>query len=301
MIIVFGSINVDFVTRVERIPQPGETVLGPSYAVIPGGKGANQALAARRAGSQVMLVGAVGQDPFADIALSLLHEDGVDLAHVARVAPPTGAAFISVDDHGENAIVVASGANAEVLAGQTDGLDFSTRDTLLLQREVPEAEAAKAAARMRQAGGRVVLNAAPAGPISPELLANLDVLVVNEHEVLVVGEALGLSGDPDAVARAIDNSHGVATIVTLGAQGAIGWTGGVRRSTPSLRITPVDTTAAGDTFCGAFAAALDQGFGFTTALARAAVAGSLACTISGAQPSIPWKSAIDEAAEGFVA
>ena len=109
MIIVFGSINVDFVTRVERIPQPGETVLGPSYAVIPGGKGANQALAARRAGSQVMLVGAVGQDPFADIALSLLHEDGVDLAHVARVAPPTGAAFISVDDHGENAIVVAFG------------------------------------------------------------------------------------------------------------------------------------------------------------------------------------------------
>src|SRR4051794_33156959 len=231
MIIVFGSINVDFVTRVERIPQPGETVLGPSYAVIPGGKGANQALAARRAGSQVMLVGAVGQDPFAGIALSLLHEDGVDLAHVARVEPPTGAAFISVDDHGENAIVVASGANAEVLAGQTDGLDFSKRDTLLLQREVPEAQAAKAAARMRQAGGRVVLNAAPAGPISPELLASLDVLVVNEHEVLVVGEALGLSGDPDTVARAIDNRHGVATIVTLGAQGAIGWTGGVRRST----------------------------------------------------------------------
>ncbi len=154
---------------------------------------------------------------------------------------------------------------------------------------------------MRQAGGRVVLNAAPAGPISPELLASLDVLVVNEHEVLVVGEALGLSGDPDAVAQAIDARHGVATIVTLGAQGAIGWTGGVRRSTPSLPITPVDTTAAGDTFCGAFAAALDQGFGFTTALARAAAAGSLACTIPGAQPSIPWKGAIDEAAEGFVA
>ena len=301
MIIVFGSINVDFVTRVEHIPQPGETILGPSYAVIPGGKGANQALAARRAGSQVMLVGAVGQDPFADIALSLLHEDGVDLAHVAARRAAHGGGFISVDDHGENAIVVASGANAAGArrADRWAGL-LGARHAAAAARGAGS-RGRQAAARMRAGAGRVVLNAAPAGPIRRRLLASLDVLVVNEHEVLVVGEALGLSGDPDAVARAIDEQSRRRDHRDAWSQGAIGWTGGVRRSTPSLPITPVDTTAAGDTFCGAFAAALDQGFGFTTALARAAAAGSLACTISGAQPSIPWKSAIDEAAEGFVA
>ncbi|MCP8938131.1 ribokinase [Alsobacter sp. SYSU M60028] len=301
MIVVFGSVNVDFVTRVARIPRPGETVLGPGYEVIPGGKGANQALAARRAGAEVALVGAVGRDPFADIALSLLAEDGVDLSRVARAAAPTGAAFISVDDAGENAIVVASGANAAVSAAQLDGLRLGARDTLLLQREVPEGEAAEAARRMREAGGRVILNAAPAGAIAPELLAALDILVVNEHEAAIVGAALGISGEPDAIAREIDARRGVATIVTLGAEGAIGWTGGVRRAAPSLPVTPVDTTAAGDTFCGAFAAGLDAGFGFTTALARAAAAGSLACTKAGAQPSIPRREAIDDAVAGFMA
>lgn len=169
MIVVFGSVNVDFVTRVSRIPRPGETTLGPDYAVIPGGKGANQALAARRAGADVALVGAVGQDPFADIALALLRTDGVDCSRVAAVASPTGAAFIAVDDHGENAIVVASGANRQVRADQIEGLTLSSADILLLQREVSEHEAIIAAQRARAAGARVVLNAAPAGPIAEAL------------------------------------------------------------------------------------------------------------------------------------
>lgn len=301
MIVVFGSVNVDFVTRVARIPRPGETTLGPDYQVIPGGKGANQALAARRAGSHVVLVAAVGQDPFADIALGLLREDGVDCARVAAVGSPTGAAFISVDESGENAIVVASGANRLAAAAGLDDLAWSATDLLLLQREVPEEQALLAAQRARAAGARVVLNAAPAGPLAPDLLGALDVLVVNEHEVAIVGEALGLSGTPDELARAIDADLGVATIVTLGAEGVIGWTGGIRRTAPALPIRPVDTTAAGDTFCGAFAAALDQGFGFTTALARGAAAGSLACLTVGAQVSIPRKAAIDEAVAGFQA
>jgi ribokinase len=301
VIVVFGSVNVDFVTRVPRIPRPGETVLGPGYAVIPGGKGANQALAARRAGAAVVMAGAVGRDPFADIGLSMLVRDGVDCARVARVEAPTGAAFISVDEAGENAIVVASGANAAASAGTLDGLALSARDTLLLQREVPEAQAERAARLARAAGARVVLNAAPAGAVSPALLEALDVLVVNEHEVAVVGASLGIAGEAGDIAQAIDARHGVATVVTLGAAGAVGWTGGVRRVVPALPVSVVDTTAAGDTFCGAFAAALDGGFGFTLALARAAAAGSLACTVAGAQTSIPWRDAIDAAVAGFQA
>jgi ribokinase len=301
VIVVFGSVNVDFVTRVPRIPRPGETVLGPGYAVIPGGKGANQALAARRAGATVVMAGAVGRDPFADIGLSMLVRDGVDCARVARVEAPTGAAFISVDEAGENAIVVASGANAAASAGTLDDLAFSARDTLLLQREVPEAQAERAARLARAAGARVVLNAAPAGPVSSALLGLLDVLVVNEHEVATVGAALGIAGEAGDIAQAIDARHGVATVVTLGAAGAVGWTGGVRRVVPALPVSVVDTTAAGDTFCGAFAAALDGGFGFTLALARAAAAGSLACTVAGAQTSIPWQDAIDTAVAGFQA
>ncbi|WP_460448162.1 ribokinase [Alsobacter sp. SYSU BS001988] len=301
MIVTFGSVNVDFVTRVERIPSPGETVMGPDYAVIPGGKGANQALAARRAGAEVALVGAVGQDPFAAIALSLLRRDGVDLSRAAAVDAPTGAAFIAVSAAGENAIVVAAGANARVVASQMDGLPLGAGDTLLLQREVPEEEVLKAARAAKRAGARVILNAAPAGEVSRELLDALDILVVNEHEVAIVAAGLGLAGGPDDLARQIDADHGVATIVTLGGEGAVGWTGGVRRSAPALPVEVVDTTAAGDTFCGAFAAAMDQGLGFTTALARAAAAGSLACATAGAQPSIPVKAAIDAVAADFLA
>ena len=301
MIVVFGSINVDFVTRVARIPRPGETSLGPGYAVIPGGKGANQALAARRAGAPVILAGAVGRDPFAEIGLSMLLKDGVDCTRVLRSDAPTGAAFISVDDAGENAIVVAAGANAAASADSLAGLSFTDRDTLLLQREVPEAEAARAARLAKAGGARVILNAAPAGAVAADLLDALDVLVVNEHEAGVVGGALGFTGAPEHIARLIDERFGVATVVTLGSEGAVGWTGGVRRSVPATPVKVVDTTAAGDTFCGAFAAALDGGYGFTLALARAAAAGSLACTVAGAQPSIPWRDAIDTASAGFQA
>jgi ribokinase len=231
--------------------------------------------------------------------LSLLRADGVDLSRVAAVDSPTGAAFISVEETGENAIVVASGANSLVSAGQLADYPWSQSDTLLLQREVPDTEATAAAIRAKAGGARVVLNAAPAGALAPELLAALDILVVNEHEVTVVGAAAGLSGTPDEIARDIDARHGVATVVTLGAEGVIGWTGGVRRSAPALSITPVDTTAAGDSFCGALAAALDQGFGFTTALARGAAAGSLTCLKAGAQVSLPTQADIEKAIAGL--
>ncbi|CAD5284698.1 Ribokinase [Bosea sp. 62] len=294
MITVFGSLNVDLVTPVERLPGAGETVLGPGYALHPGGKGANQALAARRAGAEVILVGAVGCDGFAEIALGLLAQDGVDLAHVARVEAPTGAAFIAVDAAGSNQIVVAAGANALARAEAVEALKPGERDLLLLQREVPENECLRAAQAMRAGGGRVILNLAPAGEPAPALLALTDILIVNEHEALILAGSLGWTQtEPDAIARRIDGERGIACIVTLGSAGAVGWHGGVRRRLEAPVVDAVDTVAAGDSFVGAFAAALQAGFGFSGALQRGLAAGSLACTIAGAQPSVPRREAIE--------
>jgi len=294
MITVFGSLNVDLVTPVERLPGAGETVLGPGYALHPGGKGANQALAARRAGAEVTLVGAVGRDSFAEIALGLLAQDGVDLSHVARVEAPTGAAFIAVDAAGSNQIVVAAGANALARADAVEALKPGEGDLLLLQREVPEGECLRAARAMRAGGGRVILNLAPAGEPAPELLALTDILIVNEHEALILAGSLGWTEtEPDAIARRIDGERGIACIVTLGAAGAVGWHGGVRRRLEAPMVEAVDTVAAGDSFVGAFAAALQAGFGFSGALQRGLAAGSLACTVAGAQPSVPYREAIE--------
>jgi ribokinase len=299
MIVVFGSINIDLVTRAERIPAPGETVLGGDYVTIPGGKGANQALAARRAGAEVALVGAFGRDDFAAAALSLLKADGVDLAASRATHKATGAAFITVDPQGENAIVVASGANAEARASHLEATRLGAHDFLLLQREVPIAEVVAAAAWAARRGAKVVLNAAPAGELSADLMANLAFLVVNEHEAAIVGGAFGFAGAPDALAAAMATRFGTAVIVTLGAAGAVAHADGRRYEAPAPKIEVVDTTAAGDTFVGAFAAALDSGLPFETALRRGLAAGSLACTKPGAQPSMPYKAEIDaQAARG---
>lgn len=295
MIVVFGSVNIDLVAAVAHLPAPGETVIGPGYAVHPGGKGANQALAARRAGAEVALVGAVGQDGFATPALALLSEAGVDLADVARVEVPTGAAFIAVDAAGANQIVVGSGANGLARADAVVARALRAGDTLLLQCEVPEAQCLIAARTMKRSGGRVVLNLAPAMAPDPELLAMLDILVVNEHEARVLGQALGLElTEPDAIARAVDARLGIACVVTLGADGVVAWRAGERLALPAPAVVVVDTVAAGDSFVGAFAAALDAGRDFATALRHGLCAGSLACTVAGAQPGIPAAAAIAE-------
>ena len=299
MIVVFGSINIDLVTRAEKIPAPGETALGGDYEVIPGGKGANQALAARRAGARVALVGACGADSFAPTALALLKADGVDLSAVRRVEKPTGAAFIVVDPRGENAIVVAAGANAAARAEQLDGLAFGSSDLLLLQRETPEKEVEAAALAARRRGARVMLNLAPAGAISEALIGALDYLCMNEHEAATLGAALGIAArDPEAIAAEIARARALATIVTLGAAGARGFSGKERVVAPAPKVTAVDTTAAGDAFVGAFAAALDAGRSFAAAMRRGVAGGSLACAKRGAQPSLPYMSEIDALAGG---
>ena len=300
MIVVFGSINLDFIASLNALPQPGETALGSTYITAPGGKGANQALAAARLGAQVKMIGAVGRDAMAVEALALLSAAGVDLSQVQDVERPTGAAFIGVDPQGENLIMVASGANAAVKADGVRQAGLTEKDILLVQREVPEQELANAIGYAHAQGARVIFNAAPAGRVAPELLLALDTLIVNEHEALIVAQGLGLSEtEPEAIAREIDARHGVATIVTLGAAGAIGWTGGVRRPVAAPAVTAIDTVGAGDCFCGAFAAALDAGFGFTGALARGVAAGSLACRHAGAQPSYPTKAELEQAMEGW--
>jgi ribokinase len=298
MITVFGSINVDLVTRVERTPAPGETVHGSDYALIPGGKGANQALAAARAGAGVRLVGAIGDDFLSRVALSELEAAGVDLNHVARRAGATGLAIITVDATGDNAIVLAPGANAHASAAGIPPNAFAASDTLLLQMEVPFAESLAAARMAREAGARTILSLAPYAALPPEDMTAFDMIVVNEHEAADLARHLAIaSGTPEETVTALAAKLGRTVIATLGPEGAVAASGpdGIVR-VPALKVTPVDTTGAGDTFCGALAAWLDEGASLRTAMARAAVAGSLACTKDGAQPSFPTRAEIQAAA-----
>jgi ribokinase len=298
MITVFGSINVDLVTRVEVHPRPGETIAGSDYRLIPGGKGANQALAAARAGARVRLIGAVGIDEFAGIALAELGRGGIDLVGVARREAPTGLAVIVVDRQGENTIVVASGANRTVTAADAASVGFGPDDTLLLQLEVPYGEGRKVAMRARSAGARVVLSVAPFRPFTVEYAAPASILIMNEHEAASLAAHVGLAAGSDAEnALRLAERFGKTVIVTLGAEGAIAAGTGRLLKVPALKVTPVDTTGAGDSFAGVLAAMLDEGAGLDTAMAYAAVAGSLATTREGAQPSFPMRAEIDDAVE----
>jgi ribokinase len=290
MIVVFGSLNVDFVTRVARLPGEGETVAGGDYAVLPGGKGANQALAARRAGAEVVLVGAVGDDAFAPLALAELEKAGVDLSRVRKVVSPTGAAFIAVDAAGSNQIVVAAGANAQARASDVDLLSAPS-GILLVQRETPEAETLATLRRARARGLRTIVNAAPSAGFPAEMLALADFLIANEHEIADVAETP--EATPEATARALARGGKTAIVLTLGAAGALLALGDrvARAKAPQVRV--VDTTGAGDAFCGAFAAALDAGREPEAALAFACVAGSLAGETPGAQAGSPRRAAIE--------
>jgi len=294
MVVVFGSINLDLVTRVPRLPSPGETLIGSGFASYPGGKGANQALAAARAGAVVRMYGAVGRDTAAESALALLRAGKVDVSGVLAVDAPTGCATVLVDDAGENAIVVVPGANEKVDPDAVPDAVLAPGAVLLLQQEVPASANAALIARAARAGMRIVLNAAPARPVARELLTMIATLIVNESEAASLGSLLGWP--PEAVAfaaAAAADIDGLEVVVTRGAAGAIS----VRRDdimhVAAPRIDVIDTTGAGDAFAGAFAAALDAGDDRRRALSIAAAAGSLACTTHGAQPALPARDAID--------
>ena len=294
MIVVFGSVNIDLVVPVERLPRPGETVLGPHYTLVPGGKGANQALAAARAGGAVHMIGRVGRDGFAELALAELKAAGIDLSSLERDELPTGCALIPVDRQGGNLIIVASGANRAAAERQVADALLGPQTVVMLQMEVPLTENWRLVERAKHRGARIVLNCAPAAPVPRATLAAVDWLVVNESEAELLARDLSLSAaDARSAGAAIAKSADTTVIVTLGGEGAIAFAGADAWTIGTLPITPVDTTAAGDAFVGAFAAAMDAGADLPTALHRASVAGGLACTVAGAQPSLPTRAAIE--------
>lgn len=294
MIIVVGSINLDLITTMDRLPAPGETVAGKGFHTAPGGKGANQALAAARAGATVRMVGAVGKDAFAGEALALLRAGGVDLSGVAEVHTATGIASIYVGGDGENMIAVAPGANATVTRGAVTAHPFRAGDHVLLQHEIPLAAVQAALEAARKADAVSILNTAPYIADAAPLLAQADYVVANETEFDLFADALSLRGTTrDDRMRAFVTETGRSIIVTLGADGVIAAAPAGFLRVEALKITPVDTVGAGDTFCGYFGAGLDAGLSLEDALRRAAAAGSLACLKPGAQPSIPPAADVD--------
>ncbi|OGB58100.1 MAG: ribokinase [Burkholderiales bacterium RIFOXYD12_FULL_59_19] len=284
MILVAGSANLDFVVRAQHIPAPGETVLGQSFTTYPGGKGANQAVACARAGgAPTAMLLALGDDAHALPLLASLENAQVRLHTVRCPDQATGCAFICVADNAENAITVAPGANLHLQSQHLPELQGVSH--LLMQLEIP-ITTVTAYARRAQAGGvQVVLNAAPAQTLPPELLQAVDLLVVNE------GELRALVSEGGTVVTMLRQIAVPTVVVTLGQRGCIARQHDGFVLQPAFNISPVDTTAAGDTFCGTLVAHLGRGETLAHALRTASAAAALACTASGAQSSIP--SALD--------
>ena len=283
-IVVVGSINVDLVVRAHRLPHPGETILGGDYAQHHGGKGANQAVAAARAGARVRLIGAVGDDPFGDAAVTALVNEGIDVTRVARRAAPTGAAIIAVDPAGENQIVVAPGANALVEPRDLDDEALAEATALLTGFELPMVVVEEAVRRAAELGIPAIVNVAPAGPLSSALLEADPVLVLNEREARVVtGEE-----DPDVALAALARMSRGPVVVTRGAQGgtlAIGDGRWPFAAFPAPAV--VDTTGAGDAFVGVFSARLGAGAPLEEALRAGSAAAAIAVGRAGAREGMP--------------
>jgi len=293
---VIGSINLDLVATVAALPNPGETVPGKAFGTTPGGKGANQALAVKRAGAEVHLVGAVGDDPFAEEALACLREGLVDLSGVRESHATTGTASILVGGDGENMIAVVPGANGTLVPGDVKNAHLEKGDHLLLQHEIPLRTVEAALKEAKAVGAVSILNTAPFRPEAAAFLHLADYVVANEYEFDAYAKLKGIDGgDREAAMRRLADETGSTIIVTLGAEGVVAAVQGDMLKADGLKIEPVDTVGAGDTFCGYLAAALGDGLKLEDALRRAAVAGSLACLKPGAQPSIPQAKDVAEA------
>lgn len=295
MLTVFGSINTDIAVRVHHFPAAGETVLGGDALISPGGKGANQAHAARLFGVNVTMAGAVGRDSFAEIALAQLRRSGVDTSAVASVdGHATGIATITVSDGGENAIVVAPGANWLAQDTQVSNELLSSTSVLLLQMEVPFAASQRLARRARDLGCKVVFNASPMAEPAKLDFAAFDIIVVNRIELAQICAARSVgSADPIEQARDIADQLRVDVLVTLGSAGAfICCVGGEEFRFKAEPVAVVDTTGAGDTFAGIFGAALALGSDVAAAMRFAVVGSGLACTRVGAQNAQPTRQEI---------
>ena len=296
-ITVVGSLNMYLVARAPRIPQPGETIICSDCHTVPGGKGANQAVATARLGAQVSMDGREGRDAFAESLLNNLAAAGVD--HTFVVHDPeaaTGVALIAVDDAGQNSIIVASGANVRLSPADVDGAEaaIAGADALLLQLESPLETVTRAAEVARAHGVTVILNPAPARPLPAALLSLVDVLIPNESETaLLTGLPVGDPAEAEAAAAAL-RELGVGTVIlTLGERGALLAREDGAEYFPAFEVTPVDTTAAGDAFVGGFAVALAEGRSLAEAVQWGNGAGALATTKLGAQPSLPTRQDLE--------
>lgn len=290
-VVVIGSLNMDLVTRAPRLPRGGETLIGESFSTIPGGKGANQAVAAARLGAQVSMVGCVGSDAYGQQLRGALLAEGIDCQAVSVVDGSSGVALIVVDDNSQNAIVIVAGANGELTPTVLERFDavLQSADVIICQLEVPDATVGHALKRGRELGKTVILNPAPASRALPaEWYAYVDYLIPNESEAMVLsGLAVDSLETAEAAARQLITAGAGKVIVTLGAQGLMFANGSSFEHFPAPRVKAVDTTAAGDTFVGGFAAALASGKDEVEAIRFGQVAAALSVTRAGAQPSIP--------------
>lgn len=304
-ILVAGSLNVDLVVRTPRFPSPGETISGEDLQVIPGGKGANQAVAAARHGARVSMLGRVGRDGFGDFLIDNLKSNHVDSQHVQRDDASTGTAIIVVDSTGQNSIVLSPGANGTVSAADMVNASFSGFDLLLLQLEIPIPGVVAAARRARQSRMRVVLNPAPARELPEELISLGDYLIPNETELsLLSGMEVGDVASAERAAKSL-LERGVGTmIVTLGSKGALIVTDSQATHVDTFEVQVVDTTAAGDAFIGGFAYKLLESNGLPldrqekalelrNAVRYGCACGALAATRFGAQPSLPTREEVE--------
>lgn len=299
MIVVFGSINMDMNLGVKAFPKPGETVLSPFYDMSPGGKGANQALAAARAGAKTAIIGKTGDDGMGTRILNNLRRNEVMTSGVAHSeVMPTGMAIVLHDKAGESQVIVASGANSEAHADQVPDDILHDKNLLLLQMEVPVAENINVMERAKEHGAKIILNLAPAIKIPKKALELVDYLIVNELEAKQFAEVLGIDVENDAVkiAQALSRDGNLDCIVTLGVHGAVAVTSkGKGWLVKAMELeNVVDSTGAGDCFCGTLAAFLHNGMALPPAMKRASIAAGLACTKVGVQPSYPYSAEIEE-------
>ena len=292
-VLVVGSLNMDLVVQVEQQPRPGDTVLASDVATFPGGKGGNQAAAAARAGGSVTMLGRVGTDDYGRGLKEALETAGVGIHFVSEVDGSSGLAFITVDAVGENMIVVSSGANRRLKPGDLKDEHFEDVAMLLMQLESPLETVARAAELARARGVPTILNAAPARDLPAELLKNLSYLVVNEGEAAFLADmkVTNVSSAQAAGRKLLEQGVG-NVIVTLGSNG-VAWVGESEGHLSARNVPVVDTTAAGDAFCGALAVKLAEGAILEEAVTFANVAGALATTKKGAQPSLPSREAIE--------
>ena len=295
-ILVIGSSNTDMTAKTAELPRPGETVLGGVFTMGAGGKGANQAVAAQRLGGKVKFICKVGRDMFGDNAIAQYEKEGMDTSGILRSDLPSGVALIYVDSHAENCIVVASGANGDLTEEDIEKSrpDLESCDILLLQLESPIPSVLKAAKIAHQAGKTVVLNPAPACPLPEELFQSIDLFIPNETELSTFsGMPVTSQEEAEAAARAMQAKGVGKLIVTMGSKGALICEGGPSVFVPAHKVKAVDTTAAGDTFCGALCVAVSEGKSLKEAVEFACAASALTVQKMGAQNSIPFRKDIN--------